>query len=87
VATLNPQTPLGRLRLDAGDAAQVCLLSDELRMDEIAALVCLVTAQDEVREHAGERGWCPLVPRARVRAFLFLPAQPALTTSSFLCQI
>ena len=48
VATLSPQTPLGRLRLDSGDAAQVCLLSDELRLDEIAALVCLVSAQDEV---------------------------------------
>lgn len=49
VATLNLQTPLGRLRLDAGDAAQVYLLSDELRMDEIAALMCLVMAQDEVK--------------------------------------
>jgi hypothetical protein len=76
VATLNPQTPLGRLRLDAGDAAQVCLLSDELRLDEVAALVCLVSAQDEVRRGRESGGaLCSLM-----LSHLFHPAPTLLTT-------
>jgi hypothetical protein len=44
----NPLTPRGHIRLDANDIQEIILLSDELRLDELLALQCLVTGHDEV---------------------------------------
>ena len=41
--------PEGRLRLDPEDAQEALLLSDELQLNEIAALAWLQAAHNEVR--------------------------------------
>lgn len=49
VQSLHPSVPEGRLRLDPEDAQEALLLSDELQINEIAALAWLQAAHNEVR--------------------------------------
>jgi hypothetical protein len=53
VESCNPSTPQGRIRLDASDVREVLLLSEELKLDELQSLLCLLTAHDEASAVGG----------------------------------
>ncbi|KAK9829639.1 hypothetical protein WJX72_007011 [[Myrmecia] bisecta] len=47
IQSKHPALASGQVQLDDGDVREVLLLSDELKLDELVCLQCIITAQDE----------------------------------------
>ncbi|CAK0757624.1 hypothetical protein CVIRNUC_002556 [Coccomyxa viridis] len=56
IESRTPSTPLGILELDASDVTETLLMSDELKLDEIHCLLCLLTSHEERADVTAEAG-------------------------------